>query len=47
MTYNTGEKPGVGTYKCTKCGTLVRLDDDSDRLPPCPSCSHTEFTKVS
>jgi len=43
----TGEKPGKGTYKCRNCGTLVTLDDDSDRLPPCPSCDGTEFDKVS
>jgi len=34
--YNIGEKPGKGTYCCTKCGTRVTLDDDDDRLPPCP-----------
>ncbi|MFZ7119489.1 MAG: zinc ribbon-containing protein [Eubacteriaceae bacterium] len=44
---NTGEKPGKGTYKCTKCGTLVTLDDDSDTLPPCPKCNGTEFVKIS
>ena len=43
----TGEKPGKGTYKCKKCGTLVRLDDTTDTLPPCPKCSHTEYSKVS
>lgn len=42
----TGEKPGVGVYKCKKCGETVRLDDDTDTLPPCPSCSETEFVKV-
>lgn len=43
----TGEKPGKGTYKCTKCGQLVRLDDSTDTLPPCPSCDGTNFTKVA
>lgn len=43
----TGEKPGKGTYKCRNCGTLVTLDEDSDRLPPCPSCDGTEFDKIS
>lgn len=43
----TGEKPGIGTYKCTVCGTTVKLDDQSDTLPPCPSCDNTEFLKVS
>ena len=43
----TGEKPGVGTYKCTKCETIVRLDDSDDTLPPCPKCKNTEFEKIS
>ena len=41
----TGEKPGKGTYKCTKCGQLVHLDDATDTLPPCPKCNGTNFTK--
>lgn len=40
---STGEKPGVGIYRCQKCGQVVRLDDLSDRLPPCPRCSGTEY----
>ncbi|MFX0141397.1 MAG: hypothetical protein ACFFDN_47605 [Candidatus Hodarchaeota archaeon] len=43
----TGEKPGVGTYECTNCGTRVTLDDPDDTLPPCPSCDKTDFEKVS
>ncbi|ADQ80897.1 hypothetical protein Palpr_2768 [Paludibacter propionicigenes WB4] len=39
----TGQKPGRGTYYCTNCGQSVTLDDDSDILPPCPKCSHTNF----
>ena len=46
MTYTTGEKPGKGTYKCTKCGQLVVLDDRTDTLPPCPKCSNTSYTKL-
>lgn len=42
----TGEKPGKGVYKCTACGTRVRLDDTTDTLPPCPKCSKTNFIKV-
>lgn len=45
--YTTGEKPGKGTYKCTTCGQLVVLDDDTDTLPPCPKCDETTYTKVS
>jgi len=46
MSPTTGEKPGKGTYKCTKCGTTVTLDDATDTLPPCPKCNNTEFTRV-
>ena len=42
----TGQKPGVGTYKCRNCGTTVHLDDPDNTLPPCPKCSGTEFSKV-
>lgn len=42
----TGEKPGIGTYKCTKCGKLVRLDDSSDTLPPCPNCHGTDYVRA-
>ncbi|WP_238919114.1 zinc ribbon-containing protein [Clostridium sp. YIM B02555] len=44
---STGEKPGKGTYKCTKCGQLVRLDDTTDTLSPCPKCNATNFVKSS
>ena len=43
MAYTTGEKPGVGTYTCKKCGQKVRLDDSTDALPPCPSCHSTQY----
>jgi Zn finger protein HypA/HybF involved in hydrogenase expression len=48
MTYTTGEKPGKGKYKCKykNCDQIVRLDDTTDTLPPCPSCHKTKFTKV-
>lgn len=42
----TGEKPGIGIYKCNTCPTTVTLDDSTDTLPPCPKCHNTEFTKV-
>ncbi len=44
--YKTGEKPGKGIYQCTKCGQLVRLDDHTDTLPPCPKCGNTTYRKV-
>jgi len=40
----TGEKPGRGTYICTRCGLGVTLDDDTDTMPPCPRCENTEFS---
>lgn len=45
--HQTGEKPGKGTYQCTHCGTIVRLDDNSDTLPPCPKCHKTTFRKLN
>jgi hypothetical protein len=27
----SGEKPGIGTYTCTNCGTTVTLDDADDK----------------
>lgn len=42
----TGEKPGIGTYECKACGELVRLDDNTDTLPPCPRCHKTEYQRV-
>ncbi|EKQ56295.1 MULTISPECIES: DUF1451 domain-containing protein [unclassified Clostridium] len=42
----TGEKPGIGTYRCTKCGELVHLDQSSDTLPPCPKCHATDYTRA-
>jgi ribosomal protein S27AE len=42
----TGEKPGTGTYLCKNCNHSIYLDDDSDRLPPCPKCTKTDFIKI-
>ncbi|MGL9846099.1 hypothetical protein IGJ91_001258 [Enterococcus sp. DIV0765f] len=46
MAYSTGEKPGKGTYYCTRCGQKVVLDENTDRLPPCPSCDKTNYIKL-
>ena len=43
----TGQEPGAGTYRCTRCGQVVELDEDGDRLPPCPECHGTEFADVT
>lgn len=39
----TGEKPGKGMYTCMRCGQVVRLDDNTDKLPPCPTCNNTSY----
>lgn len=39
----TGEQPGSGLYVCASCGTVVRLDEREDALPPCPTCEGTEY----
>ncbi len=41
---STGEKPGKGCYSCTNCGFDLRLGMD-DKMPPCPNCNNTTFTK--
>lgn len=45
LMYKTGEKPGKGEYVCLTCGQVVRLDDNSDTLPPCPKCEATLYYK--
>ncbi|WP_373921441.1 hypothetical protein [Prolixibacter sp. SD074] len=44
--HTTGEKPGKGRYKCVRRGEVIKLDDNSDTLPPCPKCNGTKWTKV-
>ena len=44
--YSTGEKPGKGRYQCTNCYEVITLDDNSDRLPPCPKCDGSKWNKV-
>lgn len=43
--YKTGEKPGRGVYSCTNCKTKITLDSQ-DKMPPCPRCSNSSFTKA-
>ncbi|WP_366533574.1 hypothetical protein ACOJIU_17905 (plasmid) [Carnobacterium maltaromaticum] len=28
------------------CGQVVKLDDNTDKLPPCPKCNNTSYRKV-
>ncbi|WP_367368235.1 zinc ribbon-containing protein [Schleiferilactobacillus harbinensis] len=44
--YHTGDKPGVGKYKCTNCGEIITLYRVTDTLPPCPSCNGTNWEKL-
>ena len=44
--YSTGDKPGKGYYKCTACGEVIHLDQDTDTLPPCPKCHKTNYVRV-
>lgn len=43
---NTGEKPGIGSYKCIFCKKVLKLDENTDKLPPCPNCNNTSYNKV-
>lgn len=40
----TGDKPGAGVYVCDNCGQIISLDNNTDKLPPCPACGGNEFT---
>ena len=44
MSFKCGEEPGKGIYRCTNCGHIVRLDDNTDKLPPCPNCKKCEYS---
>ena len=45
FTFQSGQKPGVGTYICINCNQEIMLDDSNDALPPCPNCNGVEFFK--
>lgn len=42
--YGTGAITTAGTLTCVKCGQTLQLKRTS-RIPPCPSCSGTQFRK--
>lgn len=44
LQYGTGETTTAGTLTCVKCGQTLQLKRTS-RIPPCPSCSGTQFRK--
>lgn len=45
MAYTCGEEPGKGIYTCLNCGQTVTLDDDTDKLPPCPKCEGCDYRR--
>lgn len=44
LRYGTGDITTAGTMTCVQCGTTLQLNRTS-RIPPCPSCSGTQFRK--
>lgn len=36
MSFKCGTKPGKGHYESVQTGEIIHLDQDTDRLPPCP-----------
>lgn len=44
LTYKTGEIAGAGTLECGECGQTL-LFDKPTRIPPCPKCRGTVFTR--
>lgn len=42
--YHTGEPCGPGTLSCLGCGQEMKFTRNS-RIPPCPKCHKTEFTR--
>lgn len=44
LTYRTGEMTSAGTLTCQSCGQKVQLKK-TGRVPPCPKCHATLFSK--
>ncbi|WP_160135682.1 zinc ribbon-containing protein [Halococcus salsus] len=45
MTFDTGEQPGTGTYRCIDCGWEIELESPDNVLPPCGNCSAAQITE--
>lgn len=43
--YRTGEITGVGTLRCSGCGTLLHFHATT-HIPPCPKCHGTVFDRA-
>jgi DNA-directed RNA polymerase subunit RPC12/RpoP len=44
--FKKGDAPGKGDYRCTRCGKIIHLENDTDTLPRCPKCFNTKFEKA-
>lgn len=44
VVYKTGEVTSAGTLTCQSCGAQMHLKN-TGHIPPCPKCSHTQFSK--
>ncbi len=44
--YHTGEITGIGTLGCNACNTQLHFKKTS-RIPPCPKCHKTTFTRLA
>jgi len=44
LTYKTGEIAGAGTLECKQCGQTL-LYEKPTRIPPCPKCRNTLFSR--
>ena len=44
LTYKTGEIAGAGTLECKQCGQILRYEKPT-RIPPCPKCRNTLFSR--
>lgn len=44
LTYKTGEIAGAGTLECKQCGQIL-LYEKPTRIPPCPKCRKTLFSR--
>ena len=40
------DTPGKGIYVCSKCGTAIKLETDTTKLPECPNCGNDTFIKT-
>jgi DNA-directed RNA polymerase subunit RPC12/RpoP len=42
-----GSEVSAGTYRCTYCGTELKVAIGTDSLPPCPECQGTSLETMS